>query len=174
MKTRQLIFTALMIATGLILPLAFHAVGLGRTFLPMHLPALLAGFLLGPASGLCVGLATPLLGSLLTSQPPLPMALLMMGELGIYGLFGGLLYKKWRFGVYPSIIIAIVLGRFTYGLLGASLLPLLGFEAIPIFALLTVGLIEALPGVILQLIVVPLAVAIGEQNIATLWQGRRA
>lgn len=175
MKTRQLIQTALLIALGLILPMIFHSLGLGKAFLPMHLPALLAGFLLGPASGLCVGLLTPLLSSLLTGMPVLspPIAFLMMGELGIYGLMGGLMYKRWHFNVYCSLLVAIAAGRLTFGLLGSSLMPLLGFKPIPVFNLFTVGLLEAIPGVILQLVVVPIAVAIGEQNIATIWQRGR-
>jgi predicted membrane protein len=176
MKTRQLVLTALLIALGLILPMLFHAVGLGKAFLPMHLPALLAGFILGPVSGLCVGLVTPLLSSLLTGIPPIspPIAFLMMAELGIYGLAGGLMYRKWRLGVYPSLLVAIASGRLIYGLLGSSLMPLLGFRPIPVFYLFTAGLLEAIPGIVLQLIIVPIAVAIGEQNMTILWQGRRA
>ncbi len=179
MKTQKLVSTALLLALGLLLPTLFHMAGLGKPFLPMHLPALLAGFLLGPASGVCVGVLTPLLSSLLTGAPPLipPIAPLMMAELGCYGLVGGFLYQKRHVNVYCSLLLAIAAGRLIYGLLGAigaSLLPALGFPPIPVFYLFTAGLVEAIPGVILQLFIVPLAVAAVERNISALWRWRRA
>ena len=37
--------TALCMALGLVLPVLFHMVGAGPTFLPMHIPVLLCGLL---------------------------------------------------------------------------------------------------------------------------------
>ena len=53
--TRQMVLTAVFIAMGVIIPWAFHSVPNAWTFLPMHLPALVAGLLLGPVSGLLTG-----------------------------------------------------------------------------------------------------------------------
>jgi len=44
-KLRAMVISAIMAAMGLVLPIAFHAVGLGGKFLPMLLPLLLNGFL---------------------------------------------------------------------------------------------------------------------------------
>ena len=48
--------TALLLGMGAVLPIVFHGMPLGgRIFLPMHIPALVAGLLLGPVGGLIVG-----------------------------------------------------------------------------------------------------------------------
>ncbi|NLC47498.1 MAG: ECF transporter S component [Firmicutes bacterium] len=166
MKTHKLISTALLLALGVLLPRIFHSVRLGRAFLPMHLPALLAGLLLGPGSGLIVGVLTPLLSTLFTGSPPPAIAVPMLVELGAYGLAGGLLYQKRRLNVYLSLVLAIVCGRLVYGLFGATLLPLLGFDPIPVFYLFTAGLLEAIPGLVLQLVVIPLIVKLVERSPA--------
>ena len=49
----------LLVAAGIILPMMFHAVGMGKVFLPMHIPVLLAGFMVGPIIGGLVGFLTP-------------------------------------------------------------------------------------------------------------------
>ena len=90
----------------------------------------------------------------------------MLVELGAYGLAGGLLYQKRRLNVYLSLVLAIVCGRLVYGLFGATLLPLLGFDPIPVFYLFTAGLLEAIPGLVLQLVVIPLIVKLVERSPA--------
>lgn len=42
--TRNIVLSALFIALGIIIPILFHAVGMGSVFLPMHIPVILAGF----------------------------------------------------------------------------------------------------------------------------------
>ena len=72
--TATLTGTALLIALGVALPLVFHAVPLGgRIFLPMHLPTFVAGLILGPLSGLVVGVGSPVVSSLLTGMPVAPV-----------------------------------------------------------------------------------------------------
>lgn len=51
-ETKKLAIGGLLIAVGILLPQVFHLAGgsaMGGLFLPMHLPVLLGGFLLGPA-----------------------------------------------------------------------------------------------------------------------------
>lgn len=45
--TKNLVLTAFCIALCIVLPMAFHAIGAGATFLPMHIPVLLCGLLCG-------------------------------------------------------------------------------------------------------------------------------
>jgi hypothetical protein len=60
-STATLTTTALLLAMGVALPLAFHAFPLGgRIFLPMHLPTFVAGLVMGPMAGLIVGVGSPL------------------------------------------------------------------------------------------------------------------
>ena len=58
--TKNLVLTAFCIALCIVLPMAFHAIGAGATFLPMHIPVLLdwpAAFL--PADGNAACLPNP-------------------------------------------------------------------------------------------------------------------
>ena len=94
-NTRRLVMSALCVALGLVLPLAFHAVpNAGQVFLPMHIPVLLCGLICGPVYGLVCGALTPFLSSVLTGMPPSSMLPGMMCELATYGLVGGLLGGK--------------------------------------------------------------------------------
>ncbi|MEG2259926.1 MAG: ECF transporter S component, partial [Oscillospiraceae bacterium] len=55
-KTKNLVISALCIALGVILPIAFHAIpNAGSIFLPMHIPVLLCGLICGPIYGLVCG-----------------------------------------------------------------------------------------------------------------------
>lgn len=160
MNPKSLVHAGAFIALGLVLPMAFHAVGLGKTFLPMHLPILLAGFLNGPITGAAVGVITPLLSSALTGMPPIspPIALMMAVELPIYGALAGLAYKRWSLGKLYSLLLALLGGRLVYGFAMSLLLPLFGLEGIPPLYPITTGLLTGLPGVIVQVIVIPTTV----------------
>lgn len=84
--------TALLLALGVMLPLVFHAFPLGgRIFLPMHLPAFIAGLVLGPLAGLIVGAGSPVLSALVTGRPPVYYMVPMVFELATYGVVAGLL-----------------------------------------------------------------------------------
>lgn len=52
MKTKNLVMSALFVALGILIPMIFHSMGLGKAFLPMHIPVLLAGFILGKRKAL--------------------------------------------------------------------------------------------------------------------------
>jgi niacin transporter len=173
---RNLTRGALFVALGILLPIAFHAVGLGKVFLPMHIPVLLAGFFCSPSVGLLAGMITPLLSAVLTGMPPLvpPVAQAMVFELGIYGLLTGFLYGRMRLGVYPSLLVAMAAGRLVYGFLGYLVLPLFGFKQIPLLAPLTLAVSQSLPGVVLQLVLIPLVVSLVERSAAVLLVGKRA
>ena len=56
--TRKITYGALIIACAVVLPQLFHLSGIpnsGAVFLPMHIPVLLGGFILGPWFGALVG-----------------------------------------------------------------------------------------------------------------------
>lgn len=172
---RDLTLGAMFVAFGVLLPVLFHTVGLGKSLLPMHIPVLLAGFFGGPLLGMIVGAITPLLSALTTGMPPLmpPIAQMMAVELAIYGLLTGWLYQRLRLGVYISLVTAMLAGRLAYGLLGYFLLPLIGLHQVPLWAPLAMVIGESLPGVILQLVGIPLVVGLVERNPAVVFAGRR-
>lgn len=161
-KTRNLVITALMIAAGVILPMAFHGVpNAGKVFLPMHIPVLLCGMVTGPVFGLAAGIITPIVSSFATGMPPAAMLPQMICELAVYGLMTGLLSQKVRTGkavadIYISLIGAMVTGRVVYGVLN-TLIFMAGKYSFEIW--LSAALITALPGIIIQLIAVPILTA---------------
>jgi len=153
---RDWILGGLFVALALVLPIAFHALGVGSVFLPMHIPVFLAGFFVSPLVATVVGFVSPLLSSVLTGMPPLspPVAQSMVFELAVYGLVTALVYRASR-RLYLSWAAAAVAGRLTAGLVGAFFLPLFGFKAVPLFYPLTAGLVTGLPGLVLQALFVP-------------------
>ena len=109
-KTKNLIIAAFCLALGLVLPGAFHAIGAGTVFLPMHIPVLLCGLLCGWQYGAAVGFVVPLLSSVLTGMPPIfPVAPAMMLELCAYGLLTGLLYHRFKQNLYVALVGACLL-----------------------------------------------------------------
>ena len=159
MKTRHLVYMALFIALGIVLPIGFHMVGAaGPIFLPMHLPVFLAGIMTGPIGGLIVGVITPLLSSLMTGMPPvLPMLPIMLVELGVYGLTIGYLFKNRNLSIYPSLIISMLLGRIGVGIVVWSMVHIFNFAKLPANPTIFVwgSIVKGLPGIAIQLIIVP-------------------
>ncbi|MEW6756351.1 MAG: hypothetical protein AB1505_36070, partial [Candidatus Latescibacterota bacterium] len=81
LSLREVTWSAVFAALGMGVPVLFHALGLGPTFLPMLLPVLAAGLSLRPLAAALVGLVTPLLSGLLTGMPPLvPVGGVMAAE----------------------------------------------------------------------------------------------
>lgn len=165
---RYFILSALFLALGIVLPfLTGQIPEIGSMLLPMHLPVLLCGFICGWPYGLLIGLITPLLRSMLFTMPPMfPKAVAMAFELAAYGCLTGLLYRllplKNPLRIYSSLLGAMVGGRIVYGLV---CIPLMGIAHLPysfeIF--FTSTIIEALPGIILQLVLIPVVLVALQQ-----------
>ena len=96
---RKLNLAGLFIALGVIIPyFTGHGFGVpGVVLLPMHIPVLMAGLLLGWRHGVLVGVFAPILSSLLTGMPaPWPNLPMLGSELITFGLFTGLLRKNFN------------------------------------------------------------------------------
>ncbi len=156
--TRRLVLTAVSVAMCVVLPMAFHAVpNAGKVLLPMHIPVLLCGMLCGAPCGAVCGLLGPLLSSVLTAMPAAAMLPGMMVECAVYGLSAGAMLRLIRTGriyadLYLSLLIAMLLGRVASGLAKALL-----FQAgeYTVAAWVTASFVTALPGIFLQLLLVP-------------------
>lgn len=157
-RVRKLVVAALLIAVGLVIPQLFHGIPQGgNIFLPMHIPVLLAGFVLGPVYGLCIGAVLPLVSSLALGMPSLARLPFMVGELAAYGLFAGLLYRRLRQvkgGILLTLVTAMVAGRAVYALLLAGATYLLHIECGGVIAVVT-ATVTGVPGLIIQLILIP-------------------
>ncbi len=150
---------AVCLALCCVLPTAFHAVGLGGAFSPLHLPALLCGLICGWPYGLFCGLAGPALSCLITGMPSAVQLSWMLPELGAYGLTAGLLYRWIRTGsltadLVLSLAAAMLLGRIAGGAAKALfLLPTDRPMTLPLW--ISGYFVQTLPGAVLQLILLP-------------------
>lgn len=154
--------SALLIALAVVLPQIAHASGgaeAGAVYLPMYAPALLAGCLLGPIWGVGVGVLSPIVSFALTSlfmANPMPTAErlpVMILELLVFGLLSGLFAKKIEKNPYlafPVVALAQVSGRAVY--------LVYNLIAGRTFAALISTVQTGLPGLYIQLILVPLIV----------------
>lgn len=156
-KTRKIVYGGLLVAIGVILPQLFHVFSqaAGKTFLPMHIPVLLAGLLVGPYLGICVAIITPILSSLITGMPPVPFLYFMIIELCVYALVSGLISNK--LNIYINLIITLICGRLAYGLSLIVAVNLFGmtFKFANMTAFLG-GILTGLPGIAIQLIFIPI------------------
>lgn len=158
-KLTKMTLAGLFIAIGFLLPfLTGQIPQIGSMLSPMHIPVLLCGFVCGPFWGALVGAITPLLRSLILGMPPLfPVATAMAFELAAYGFLAGLLYTilpKKLINVYVSLILAMLIGRVVWGLAMAILMGLSG-GSFGFQAFLAGAFINAWPGILLHLIIIP-------------------
>lgn len=160
MRVRDIARVAILLAVGIVLPSIFHLSGLpGRVFLPMHLPPLLGGFLLDGGMAFLVGFVLPPLNFLVTGMPSFPGFLIMMFELGTYGYLSFFLSKRLRWGILPSLVLAMLVGR-GVSILGNWLLFLALGSELKFIALLQSLFVVSLPGIVIQLILIPSLVSI--------------
>lgn len=150
--------TAVCVALCIVLPIALHGIpNAGTLFSPMHIPALLCGIICGWPYGLLCGLIGPLLSSLLTSMPAMAKLPFMMIELAMYGAVCGLMMHLLHSGklildIYASLLLAMLSGRIVAGIIRAFFLA---GESYSWSLWATSYFISCLPGIIVQLILIP-------------------
>lgn len=157
----------LMLAAGVVIPWMFHIIGiseLGKMLLPMHLSVFVAGVFLGKYYGLVIGFLTPLLNSLF-GMPMFPMNFIMAFELAAYGFFAGLftslkiftaikLFGK-ELRMILGLLLSMIAGRIIYGIALYVAIHLFGLEKLPKPLSIVAATASGIPGIILQLILVP-------------------
>lgn len=148
-------------ALSIVLPQVFHLTGIpqvGAVFLPMHIPVLLAGFMLGPVYAPIIGAIAPVISHLLTNMPAAARLPFMVVELLVYGLASGLLYHTFRlkdrkFGAVTALALAMLLGRLAYGLALVIAAEFFGVEGG--FMAAVTATISGVYGIVLQFITIP-------------------
>ena len=167
--TKKLLSCALFISICVLPPNPFHVIpNAGSIFLPMHIPVLICGLFCGAPYGLVCGMITPFLSSMTTGMPPAMILPQIMIELAVYGLVTGLCEKHINIKnemskLYMSLIIAMLVGRIVNGLINTFVLSTQGYT---LSVFMTASFITCLPGIILQLIVVPILVRILNKTAA--------
>ena len=168
-KLKRLVLAGMFLCMGLVLPFFTGQIKeIGDTLLPMHLPIMLCAFICGPRYGFFVGLILPFLRSLTVGMPPIyPNAVWMAVELAAYGLIIGILYynskKRTKLRLYSSLVIAMIGGRIAWGITKAILLSA-GGKIFTINAFIVGGFIDAIPGIVLQIILIPLVIMAYEKE----------
>jgi len=155
----KLVTAALFLNLGLVLPFfTFNIPQFGAIWLPMHLPVLLCGLIVGWKYGLVVGLILPVLRFFMVGHPPFPIpGIPMTFELAVYGAIIGLLYArlpKNLFTLYVSLVGAMLAGR---AINAAAQVVMVGLTE-HVFAwqaFMTAVFVTSLPGIILQIIFIP-------------------
>ena len=161
-SVKELVYAAVLLAVGMVLPfLTGQIPAIGKVISPLHYPIFLAGFMLSPVTACILGFVLPLLRSLVFGMPPIyPTALAMAFELAAYGLFAALLYRmlpKKPWSIYLSLIGSMLGGRIVWGLVSMVLYGV-GGQSFGMEAFLAGAFITAWPGILIQLIIVPLLV----------------
>lgn len=155
------------IALAVILPQIAHlAVGeqAGIKLLPMYLPVLLGGCVLGTKWGLAIGLLSPIASYIITSITAAPMPTLirlpfMMAELAVFAAVAGSFSNKiteHKLLIFPSVILAQLCGRATFLISVTVFQRFLPFTASDALNQIKSGF----AGIALQIIIVPIAVLI--------------
>jgi len=114
---KDIIFAATFSALAITMPVLFHLLSLGHTFLPMFLPVAMAGFILPLRLSITVAVITPLISSVLTGMPPLimpPIGIVMILELAVLCFFNNLFYQKFKLNIFVASILAVAIDRVFY------------------------------------------------------------
>ncbi len=179
LRARELSLGGLFIALGVVIPMAFHAVGggrLGSVLLPMYLPVLACAMLVSPPIAAAVGLLTPVLSSALTGMPPiLPTLPIMAVGLTVMATLASVLHRRVKLHALPSVVLALLSGRVILGVVAwllVSVLPAQMQDSLPEImhnpiSYVAASTVTAIPGLILQVIAVPALVAIVEGRRST-------
>ncbi len=157
---KNLTLAAMFLALCMVLPfLTGQIPQIGSMLLPMHIPVLLCGLICGWKYGLAVGAIAPIMRSLILGMPPMfPSAITMAFELATYGFVIGWLFAhaKWQCikSLYRCMIVAMLAGRIVWGIASAVILGVSG-EGFTFAAFLAGAFTNAIPGIVLQLLLVP-------------------
>lgn len=162
-RIQKLVLAAMFFAIGLVLPFITGEIPqIGQMLLPMHLPVFLCSLIVGWPYGLAIGFLLPLVRSLLFVMPPLyPNAIAMAFELACYGFFSGFLYRILLKAKLPklvslltALIVSMIIGRLVWGAV-TYVLFLINGKAFTFEAFLAGAVLNAVPGIILQIVLIP-------------------
>ena len=168
--SKEAAFVLMATIGAVILPQVFHGVGvwfgvggaLGQSFLPMYLPVLLIGFLRGKVSGLVSGLLAPLVSFAVTGMPGTALLPFITLELAVSGLTAGVLREAKIPAVLRVLSVQVIakavrLTTFAiaFGVMNGGVTMAAVFDGVPV----------SLPGVALQLVLIPLVIRMrGREN----------
>jgi thiamine transporter ThiT len=162
MNVKNLTLSGMFLAVALVMPfLTGQVPQIGSMLCPMHIPVLLGGYVCTGLWGMVVGFAAPILRSMIFGMPPMfPTAFCMAFELAVYGFAAGWLYRilpKKKIYVYVSLLGAMILGRIVWGVVMFCCMGL-DTTQFGLDAFLAGAIVNAVPGIIVQIILIPILV----------------
>jgi hypothetical protein len=154
-SSRDLAFSGLFGAAGLLLPILFHMVQLGPLFMPMYLPLVTLAFFVRPLPAALTAFITPLLSGAVTGMPPFfpPIALFMAVELSVMGALIAVVHRRWPgLNEWLVLVPTLFLGR----VLNVGLVYLFSyFIQLPAGFMAGFSFVSGWPGIVLMIAVVP-------------------
>jgi niacin transporter len=168
--SNHITLSALFTALGVVLPAAFHAVGLGKAVLPMFWPVAAAGFMLPFVPAVFVAVLTPVLSFILTGMPPVspPVLHVMVIELICLVTAMTLLMRFTRWGLFWVLLAALVFSRTALFFSSRMLAPVLG---LPAKWISLASVLNGLPGIAMMLAMIP--TLIGRLTRQAVWKARK-
>lgn len=163
--TVKALISAGTVALAVLLPqLAHLALGeqAGMRFLPMYLPVLLGGCLLGWQWGLGIGLLSPLVSYLITAAAGSPMPALarmpfMMAELAVFAVICGVFSDKIAKNglmAFPAVLLAQLGGRSVFLLSAAAFSGVSPLNAAMVWGQIQTGF----AGLLIQAVLAPVII----------------
>lgn len=179
-NVKKLAVTAILFAVGMVLPFFIGQIpAIGKMLLPMHIPVLLCGFIVGWQYGALIGFLLPIVRGLVFGMPPLyPNAVAMAFEMAAYGFVSGYLYSHARWQctkmLYISLVTAMLAGRIVWAFAEVILLGIGG--NIFTWKMFAAGaFLNAIPGIIVQLTLIPIImVTLRRAKVVPLWIGNES
>lgn len=168
-KVKKTVISAMFLALGFVLPfLTGQIQQIGNMFLPMHIPVLLCSFICGWKYASILGIVLPLLRSAIFTMPAMyPNALSMSLELFAYGFLADFVYKHLKYKsvrcLYFALIASMLGGRVVWGIAQSVLLGF-GKNAFGFSAFISGAFLNAIPGIIIQLVFIPAIVVLLQKN----------
>lgn len=164
----KIVLAAMFLTLAFVMPfLTGQIPQIGSMLCPMHIPVILCGYICGGPLGLIVGFIAPLLRSAILGMPPMfPTAFAMAFELAVYGLLSGILYRvlpKKKVNIYVSLVVSMLAGRVVWGFVQFCCV---GFNTAKFgfSAFLAGAFVNAVPGIIIQLVLIPVVVMLLEKT----------
>ncbi len=152
---------AVTVICAMALPQLFHAFGVltglgdkvGQMFLPMYLPVLILAFKTNAITGVLAGILSPVISFSISGMPTAAMLPFIVVELACFGLLAGLLSQK-KMNIYAKIFIVQLSSKLVR--IAATFILGYFFTTATITATAVLHtVVLALPGYIIQLLIVP-------------------
>lgn len=167
-KIKKLTLSAILFSIGLILPfITMQIPTIGSMLSPLHIPVLMAGFVLDSISAMIIGIILPVFRGLIFMIPRFPTAFFMVFELGAYGLVSGLIFNKvfkrnfTYFNIYVTLITSMIIGRVMFGIAKyIAFKYILDMSAYTLVLWVSDVFISSIPGIIIQLLLIPMLMMI--------------